>query len=185
MCYLTLSGSGEPTLASNLGQMIKSIRRIRGEKIAVLTNSSLMDREDVKRDLSLADFVIAKLDAHTQEVFKLVNRPVETAKIEKIARAIKDFKDRFEGKLALQVMFIEQNKRYAGQIARIAREINPDEVQINTPLRPCRAAPLTRAEIAKIENHFDGMSRISVYNAQIKPVIPISTETTLKRRGKL
>jgi len=57
--YITFSGMGEPTLASNLGQMIKAIKKIRKEKIAVLTNSSLMHREDVQKDLFCADFVVA------------------------------------------------------------------------------------------------------------------------------
>ena len=79
--YITFSGTGEPTLAENLGQMIKAIKQIRREKIAVLTNSSLMYREDVQRDLFLADFVVAKLDAPSQTIFELVNRPIKTIKI--------------------------------------------------------------------------------------------------------
>jgi len=61
--YITFSGTGEPTLAANLGQMIKEVKKIRCEKIAVLTNSSLMHREDVQKDLACADLVVAKLDA--------------------------------------------------------------------------------------------------------------------------
>src|SRR3989338_1906861 len=60
--HLTLSGRGEPTLAKNLGAMILGLRETSDEKIAVITNSSLLHRDDVQADLLLADYVIAKLD---------------------------------------------------------------------------------------------------------------------------
>ena len=182
--YITFSGAGEPTLAKNLGQMIKAVKQIRSEKIAVLTNSSLMHREDVQKDLFLADFVVAKLDASSQNIFEMINRPVGNIKIDVIIRAIKDFKSCYPGKLALQIMFIEQNRIYAGEIARIAKEINPDEVQINTPLRPCGVRPLPKQELDKIKQCFDGINVVSVYKAEPKKVRPVSKENTLKRRGK-
>jgi len=64
--YLTFSGRGESTLAANLGEAITAVKNLRSEPVAVLTNSALIDREDVRRDLSHADFVVAKLDASSQ-----------------------------------------------------------------------------------------------------------------------
>jgi wyosine [tRNA(Phe)-imidazoG37] synthetase (radical SAM superfamily) len=183
--YITFSGAGEPTLAANLGEMIVSIKKIRKEKIAVISNSSLFDREDVRQDLRSADFVIAKLDAPTQEILTAVNQPVRTIDFERIVSGIQAFKKVFKGKLALQIMFIEQNKKAAQDIARIAQEIGPDEVQINTPLRPCRVKPLPESEIEKIEPYFKGLKTITVYKAERKKVQPLSDQETLKRRGKI
>ncbi|MDD4909666.1 MAG: radical SAM protein [Candidatus Omnitrophica bacterium] len=183
--YITFSGTGEPTLAGNLGQMIKAVKKIRNEKVAVLTNSSLIHREDVQKDIFCADFVVAKLDAVSQKVFELVNQPMKDIKVDTIIQAIKDFKSRYLGKLALQIMFIEQNKNHAPEIAKIAKEINPDEVQLNTPLRPCRVKPLSRQELDEIKRYFEGLKVISVYEAGIKKVKPVSDEDTLKRRGKV
>ena len=183
--YITFSGAGEPTLAKNLGQMIRALKKIRNEKIAVLTNSSLMHRKDVQEDLFLADFIVAKLDASTQSIFKLVNQPMDAVKIGTIIKAIKDFKSCYLGKLALQIMFMEQNKKYAKEIAQIAKEIKPNEVQLNTPLRPGKIRPLTKSEMDTIEGYFSGLNTISVYNAEKKGVKPISSEDTLKRRGKV
>jgi wyosine [tRNA(Phe)-imidazoG37] synthetase (radical SAM superfamily) len=168
-----------------LGQMIKALRKIRREKIAVLTNSSLMHREDVQKDLFLADLVVAKLDASSQKIFDAVNRPVKSIKIDTVIQAIKDFKSCYRGKLALQIMFMGQNKEYAREIAQIAKEINPDEVQINTPLRPCKIRPLPKQELDRIKQHFQGLNVISVYDARIKKIEPVSREDTLKRRGKI
>ena len=183
--YITFSGTGEPTLAKNLGQMIKAIRRLRKEKIAVLTNSSLMNRDDVREELLLADFVVAKFDAPSQEIFEKVNQPLDTIRFDTVLRAIKDFRHAFKGKLALQIMFIEENKRRASEIARFAKDINPDEVQINTPLRPCGVTPLPESELKVIKSHFKNLNAISVYEIEKKGVVSISDEDTLKRRGKI
>jgi len=183
--YITFSGTGEATLAENLGQMIKAIKKIRNEKIAVLTNSSLFNREDVRQDLLLADFVVAKLDAGSQGTFETINRPLKTIKFNTVLKGIKDFKSIYKEKLALQIMFVGENKKYAREIARIAREIAPDEVQINTPLRPCKIKPLPEQELDEIKKYFEGLNAISVYKAEIKKVKPVSEENTLKRRGKI
>lgn len=183
--YITFSGAGEPTLAANLGEMIRTIKKIRQEKTAVISNASLLHREDVREDLLAADLVMAKLDAPTQDILTAVNRPIETIDIERVLSGIKEFKRIYKGKLALQIMFVEQNKNHAQAIARIARQICPDEVQINTPLRPCRAKPLSEAELEGIESYFDGLNHLSVYKAEKKKIKPISDEDTLKRRGKV
>ena len=109
-----------------------------------------------------------------------MNTPIEVSK-----NQIKAFKEMYKGKLALQIMFIEQNKKVAQDIAQIAKEINPDEVQINTPLRPCKVKPLPKSEIDRIEPYFDGLKTISVYKAERKKISSLSDEDTLKRRGKV
>ena len=183
--YITFSGAGEPTLAANLGEMIRAIKKIRQEKIAVISNASLLHREDVREDLLEADFVMAKLDAPTQNILTAVNRPIGTIDIEKVLSGIKEFKRIYKGRLALQIMFVEQNKNHAQAIARIARGICPDEVQINTPLRPSKVKPLSEAELEKIEDYFNGLNHISVYKAEKKNIKPVSDKDTLKRRGKV
>jgi wyosine [tRNA(Phe)-imidazoG37] synthetase (radical SAM superfamily) len=183
--YITFSGRGEPTLAKNLGQMIREVRKVRSEKIAVITNSTLLNRKDVREDLLLADFVLAKLDAGGQEVFERINRPFEKIPFTSVLEGIRNFKNIFEGKLALQIMFIKENEKYASDIARIAREINPDEVEINTPLRPCGVEPLSETALNDVMALFTGLRCVSVYEAEKKKVETISDEDTLIRRGKV
>src|SRR3990167_1928540 len=72
--YLTFSGRGEPTLAKNLGEMIRTIRKVRNEEIAVITNATLMHLPEVQEDLSLSDLVVAKLDACDELSFLTVDR---------------------------------------------------------------------------------------------------------------
>jgi len=181
--YITFSGIGEPTLAKNLGDMIKGIKAIRPEKIAVITNSSLLHESDVRRDLQSADFVLAKLDACNQESFLNVNQAMDGQDFNKIVSGIKAFNKEFKGKLALQIMFIEANRYLAGQIADIAREINADEIEINTPLRPSAVAPLNEETLIQIKEHFKGLPAKTVYEYERKTIEPLDERDTMKRHG--
>jgi len=183
--FITFSGRGEPTLASNLGIAVKAVKALRPDPIAIITNSSTMDRASVQEDLSLADFVIAKLDAFSAETFEAVNKPSDMIHFENVVKGLLKFRKNYNGKFALQIMFTEENKKYAGKIASLSRKIAPDEIQINTPLRPCPAPPLSEIELMDIKNHFADLNVISVYEGNKTYVEPISDSDTLKRRGKV
>ncbi len=183
--YITFSGRGEPTLAKNLGSMINAVKKLRCESVAVITNSSLMGRQDVRDELSEADFVIAKLDASSQGSFVKINQPFQGIEFDAILEGIKEFKKYFRGKLALQIMFIEKSLIHAEEIVYIANEISPDEVQINTPLRSCNIDPLSKEELFEIKGLFSGLTAISVYESRKRYVQPISDDDTLRRRGKI
>lgn len=182
--FITFAGRGEPTLAKNLGQMISAIKTIRKERVAVITNASLLDREDVQNDLLWADLVVAKLDACSDDLFKKINQPMEEIKFDRVLNALQSFRRIFTGKLALQIMFIEQNKAYVKEIVELVRTINPDEVEINTPLRLCKVKPLRPETMQEITAYFNGFKSISVYEAKKIKVDSISKIETLKRRGK-
>ncbi len=188
--YITFSGAGEPTLAENLGEMIKAVKLIRKEPIAVITNGSLMELGEVRTELSLADFVVVKLDACSQESLEEINRPVKGIKFDSILDGIKEFRENYQGKLALQVMFIGNNKQDINKYVYFTNYIQPDEIQLNTPLRPCHIKPLARGEFLKIKNYFTsirkGINVVSVYDERtLEDVTSISDEETLKRRGKV
>ncbi len=184
--YITFSGVGEPTLAVNLGEAITLARSVLGLPVAVLTNSSLMTGEDVRHDLSLADVVVAKIDAPDEETFRQINRPFVKYRLQEIIRAIKLFREQYKGNLALQMMFISSNKDCAKEMAEIAEKLQPDEVQINTPLRPCAVRPLSPEVIAPISAEFSSLKNVAtVYEAPRPEVNPLDLKETLKRRPKI
>ena len=184
--YVTFSGVAEPTLASNLGQAIELVKSVTGLPVAVLTNASLMPREDVRRELSQADVVVAKVDAPTEELFHRINRPGVKSTLDEILQAIRLFRKEYRGKLALQTMFVEANRGYASEMARIAGELSPDEVQINTPLRPCAVKPLPPEEIAAIRREFAGLKGVATVYEVLRPeVTPLNLKETLRRRPEL
>jgi len=179
---ITLSGTGEPTLANNLDDVIQTIRRHSELPIAILTNSTLLNDKFVRESLSKIDIIIAKLDAPNQDVFQTVNRPAKEVSFQQTIDGIKKMKEDFSGKFALQIMFMKENKEYAYELAELAREINPDEVQINTPLRPCPVKPLTKTELDEIEKIFTGLNTLSVYNSPKPKTDPLDKLEIFKRR---
>ncbi|OGX15009.1 MAG: hypothetical protein A2166_00770 [Omnitrophica WOR_2 bacterium RBG_13_41_10] len=188
--YITFSGRGEPTLAANLGEAIKAVKLVRKETIAVLTNGSLMGVDEVRKELILTDFVVAKLDACSPESLQEINRPAKEIEFGSILEGIKEFKKGYHGKLALQIMFIENNKEEINKYIYLANYIKPDEVQVNTPLRPCNVKPFVKEDIFKIKNYFISACKeinvVSVYDERtFKDIASISDEDTLKRRGKV
>lgn len=140
--------------------------------------------EDVQEELLNADLVVKKLDAADEATFQAVNRPVPRLHHEDILAGLREFRKKYRGKLALQMMFVEVNKNCAADMARIAEMLSPDEVQINTPLRPCSVKPLPPKEIAAIKSEFNNLKRvISVYEAPRKPQAkPLDIIATKKRR---
>lgn len=184
--YATFSGVGEPSLASNLGEAIELVKSVLKLPVAVLTNSSLMTRDDVRHELSLADVVVAKVDAPNEELFRKINRPVMRQTLFQILKALQFFRENYRGKLALQMMFVEANKGYAADMAKVAEQLSPDEVQINTPLRPCGVSPLAPEEVATIEREFSNFENVvTVYRALKPEVMPFDLVETLRRRPKL
>jgi len=184
--YVTFSGRGEPTLASNLGQAIEVVKSTLHLPVAVLTNSSLMSRDDVRHDLAKADVVVATADAYNQELFRQINRPVTGVLLSDILEGIKLFREDFKGRLCLEVMFMELNKNFAGEIAEVVGLLSPDEVQLNTPLRPCAVKPLTSSQMASIKGSFGNLRNVvTVYEASRPNVAPLNLEETLRRRPKL
>lgn len=181
--YWTFSGRGEPTLARNLGEMIRAVKKIRPEKVAVITNASLMHRPDVQKELSWADCVLAKLDVHSQEALESIDQVSEGVNLSSIVEGIGTFRQKFKGKLAIQIMFVEQNKRFAHAIARIARGINPDEVQLNTPLRACAVKPLVREDMNKIREYFHGLPTVCVYDSDPHIKEHMNVEEIITRHG--
>ena len=180
--YVTFSGVGEPTLAGNLGPAISLSKSLLRRPVAVLTNSSLMPREDVRRDLAAADVVIAKVDAPDEETFQRVNRPVPGHCLDDVLQGIETFRRIYEGRLALQMMFVEANKHAAAALAQVARRLSPDEVQLNTPLRPCATRPLSPREMAAIKREFGGLKVAEVYRAPAVEVRALDGVQTLRRR---
>ncbi len=184
--YATFSGIGEPTLASNLGKAIDTVKSTLKLPVAVLTNSSFIPREDVRRDLALADVVVAKVDAPDEARFQAINRPFCRYTLDEIIQGIRRFRAEYNGKLALQMMFVEANRDCAPEMARIARELSPDEAQIDTPLRPCAVKPLSPEVLAAIRDEFSGFERVvTVYEAEKPAVTPLNMDETLKRRPEL
>jgi wyosine [tRNA(Phe)-imidazoG37] synthetase (radical SAM superfamily) len=180
--HITFAGRGEPTLAQNLGEMIRGIKAIRDEKVAVLTNSSLMNLKEVRDDLMAADFVLAKLDAGNQSYFETVDQGPKLD-LDKMIHGIMDFRESFKGKLALQIMLVEKNIENIRQIAKVSRRLGANEIQLDTPLRPGAVKPLERQRVQWAKKFFEDMPVVSVFDAPLQKYKPIDERATMNRHG--
>lgn len=134
---ITFSGSGEPTLAANIDEMIAGIRKLAPNiKQFILTNATELYREDVRNKILDLDCITVKLDAANEETFKLINRPAEGVTLAKVLEGIKELKKVYKGRLEVQSMFMPLNKKDIVDYANLLKEIRPDAVQLNTPKRP-------------------------------------------------
>lgn len=137
--YVTLSGSGEPTLNSRLEDVIRSIRGVTGAPVAVLTNASLMTDPAVCSALDLADVVLPSLDAVSPEAFGRVNRPHPSLDPGGIARAIAEFSRSSGAEVWLESVFVSgvNDGDCEIDLLRAAVEtIAPERVHVNTVVRP-------------------------------------------------
>lgn len=184
--YLTFSGNGEPTLAANLGELITAARAARPTKVAIITNATTVMLKEVQADLCQADLVLLKIDAADEATFQKVNRPAPGITLAGILAGIKAFRGVYKGKLALQIMLVGHNMAQAEQMAGIAAGIAPDEVQLNTPLRPSPVKALSRADMDAIKAPFvaAGLKVVSVYEAEKKEYKPFDAEATVRRHGR-
>ena len=156
--YITFSGSGEPTLNTAIGKLIRKIKKITPIPVAVLTNSSLLSRESVRKALMNADLVVPSLDAAPQEVFTQINRPHPSLKAEQIIEGLKKFRQEFKGSIWLEIMLVKginDSPSHVRKLKEVIKEINPEKVQLNTVVRPPSerfAHPLSLKELEKIRS---------------------------------
>jgi len=136
--YITFVPDGEPTLDVNLGREISLLKHI-GIPIAVITNASLLWREEVKEDLLAADFVSLKVDAVSIDLWRRINRPHKDLKLDTILDGIKQFAKSFEGILVTETMLID-GVNYEDELERIANFLEGlvklDKAYIAIPTRP-------------------------------------------------
>jgi wyosine [tRNA(Phe)-imidazoG37] synthetase (radical SAM superfamily) len=137
--YITLSGSGEPTLYSRIDELIDHIRLMTEIPVTVLTNGSLLWKHDVRRQLMDAHLVIPSLDAGDKSMFEAVNRPHPEISFEQMLEGLIDFRKEYHGDYWLEVFLLGGHTAVLAEVRKIAdcvKMIKPDRVQLNTVTRP-------------------------------------------------
>jgi wyosine [tRNA(Phe)-imidazoG37] synthetase (radical SAM superfamily) len=137
--YITLSGSGEPTLHSGFGQVLEFIRLKTAIPAALLTNGTMLQFPEVREAAAAANVVKVSLSAWDHPSYRRVNRPHEQLQFDQLVAGQKDFRAQFKGQLWMEVFLVDgMNSMPAdvGKIADLAGEIGPDRIQLNTAVRP-------------------------------------------------
>ncbi len=137
--YITLSGSGEPTLYQGIKELIAEIKKITKVPVAVLTNSSLLHEADVRDALMQADLVVPSLDAGNEQTFQLVDRPHASVSFAAMLSGLTDFCASYTGQLWLEVFLLKgmnDSEDDLREISAIACRLKTDRIQLNTVARP-------------------------------------------------
>lgn len=137
--YITLSGSGEPTLHSGFGEVLKFIKENSEIPAVVLTNGTLLNLPEVRDAACLADIVKVSLSASDQTSYEWVNRPHPKLRFEQLIEGEKALRAQFGGELWLEIFLVSGMNAMPAtvkKIAGIAAEIRPDRIHLNTSVRP-------------------------------------------------
>ncbi len=158
--YITLSGSGEPTLHGRLGELISAVKKISTIPVAVLTNGSLLWDRQVRKGLSQADLVIPSLDAGTDRTFQYVNRPHPRIRFAEMVDGLVEFRREFAKPIWLEVFILSGVTTIDSEVNEMVQAVErilPDRVQLNTVNRPPTepyAMPASREMLERIARRF-------------------------------
>lgn len=142
--FITISGSGEPTLNSQIGKLVRRIKEMTDIPLAVITNGAILG--DMGDEVLDADVILPSLDAADPSSFTRINRPHPYLSINKVVEGLSKFRKEFKGKIWLEVMLvggINDAEEQLLEIKKAVELIKPDKVQLNLPLRPppCDISP--------------------------------------------
>jgi wyosine [tRNA(Phe)-imidazoG37] synthetase (radical SAM superfamily) len=157
--YITFSGSGEPTLNSRLGDILRFIKKKKPDiPVAVLTNGTLLSHKKVRDELMDANVVLPSLDAATEITFQKINRPAPHLTVEKYIQGLIDFRNEFAGQIWLEVLIIpgyNNNHDDLNALKKAFNDIKPDLIQLNTLDRPGTVADIQAASHEELKNIMD------------------------------
>ena len=181
----TITASGEPTLHTGIGRIIRHIKEKTDKPVAILTNGSQLHLQEVQDDLMAADIVIPSLDAARQESFRRVNRPAKcSADLETIIQGIADFSRKFSGEIWLEILLVENINDTPEDVSALQKailRIRPSRVQLNTVARPpyeSFAKPLTQKRMAEIKQEI-----VKKYDKPVD-ILAGSKDNEMKESGK-
>jgi len=152
--FVTLSGLGEPTLNTCIGELIGQVRKITGANIAVITNSTLLGDPLVRKSILGVDLIVPSLDTVDPEIFKQIDRPCAGIKLDEIINGLVALRKEFPGKIWLEVMLVSgvnDDIRHIKELHKSIQRINPDKIQLNSPVRSTAEKNVFSVEKAKLE----------------------------------
>jgi wyosine [tRNA(Phe)-imidazoG37] synthetase (radical SAM superfamily) len=137
--WVTFVGSGEPTLHSRIGWLVRQVKRMTALPVAVITNGSLLYLPEVRQELAVADAVMPTLDAGEAKLYRQINRPHPDITYERLLDGLMAFRQEYAGQLWVEVMLVRglnDLPQALWDIAKVLQRIHPDAIHISLPTRP-------------------------------------------------
>jgi len=164
--YITLSGCGEPTLHSRFGEVLAFIREKSPIPSVLLTNGTMLHLPEVRKAAAQASVVKISLSAWDEDSFDWVNRPHPQLRFDQFVEGERRFRRQFRGELWMEVFLVggmNSTPRDVCKISSLAKEIQPDRIQLNTSVRPPAedfVTPLSRDQMAELAGLFEPTAEI-------------------------
>jgi len=194
--YITVSGSGEPTLHQGLDKLLKAINDVTKHKysICVITNGSLLSDAKVRQELRGADMVMPSLDGYDEKSFQMIDKPDKHLSFAQTVAGLVDFRKEYQGELWLEIMLVKginDTQKAFLRFKELVAMIKPDKVQINLPVRP---APHTKKNLMPAMKAVNSFHKILGAVSAVVVAKPVKSKkhflddctqivtTTLKRR---
>ncbi|MBM6690864.1 radical SAM protein [Fusobacterium mortiferum] len=137
--YITFSGSGEPTLSKDLGKIIEWIKSNLEIKVCVITNSLLLEDNEVVKELEKADLIMPTLNSVDNLIFKKINRPSAQIDVSQVMRGLENLSKKYKGKIYIESFIIEglnDSNEHTEKMVAFLKNINFTKLQLNTLDRP-------------------------------------------------
>jgi wyosine [tRNA(Phe)-imidazoG37] synthetase (radical SAM superfamily) len=194
--WVTFVGSGEPTLHTGIGWLIREVKKLSELPVAVITNGALLYLPEVRQELLAADAVLPSLDAGKTWLYRKINRPHPEISFERLLNGLVAFRNEYSGKLLVETMLVHglnDSEIALNDIRSVLQKIHPDEVHINLPTRPpvetwvqppdeeglLRAVAIL-GEIARVVHPIEGTFDLSGCGSLVDAVIGIITRHPMR-----
>ncbi|MHD0318636.1 radical SAM protein [Fusobacterium sp. THCT1E2] len=153
--YVTFSGSGEPTLSKDLGEIINWIKDNTDVNVCLITNSLLLNDDEVIKEVQRADLIIPTLNCVDDDIFHKINRPSKDIHISMIMSGLQKLSAVFKGKIYLETFIIEglnDSEDHIKRMAEFLKTIRFTKIQLNSLARRGAESWVKPASIEALNN---------------------------------
>ncbi len=163
--FITFSGAGEPTLNTGIGKIIKFIKtKYPKYKICLLTNGTLLGKDEMISDLEGLDLIVPSLDAADEETFQKINRPCKGITCSEIIDSLVRFRNKSKTTLWLEIFVvpgINDSQDSIKAFGTVVGKIRPDKIQLNSLDRPGTESWVKKAEYEILLKFRDELSNVA------------------------
>jgi wyosine [tRNA(Phe)-imidazoG37] synthetase (radical SAM superfamily) len=162
--WVTFVGSGETTLHTSMGRLIRQVKSLTHLPVAVITNGSLLYLPEIRLELSPADAVLPSLDAGNARLYRKINRPHPEVSFNRLIEGLIAFRKEYQGKLWVEVMLVKDINDTVEALQEIAlalEKIQPDQVHLLLPMRPPAESWVQPSDINGIQRAKDILGSVT------------------------
>lgn len=185
---ITFSGDGEPTLSSDIGEMINWIKDNTDVNVVVITNSALLYDKKVREEVSRADIIIPTINSAIDKTVRKINRPKCTISTDQIKEGIKALGEEFSGKIYLETFIIEginDSEKELDELYNFLKDVKYTKLQLNSLDRPGTEKWVLPASMEKLEFIQNYLEKKGLHDIEILKKFHIDEKDKIEKNEEL